>query len=159
MGFPTLLFLIAISARGQSLVEPERVAEIRAAFERAPAATLRCDLAPVRPVLSFAFRFHTGYRADIPLNQFSGTGHRLTVHVRATPEGRPPVYLTTTKLLPDVPPTDADAEAGGMFIVGEGSYAVDLLVQDERQRTCRSSWQIQARRNGSERQVAPTTRP
>ncbi len=63
--------VLAISGSGQSLVEPERVPEVRQLFEAAASAQqLRCALDPVRPSLDFGFRFHAGYTADIPLAQF-----------------------------------------------------------------------------------------
>ncbi len=68
--------VLAISGSGQSLVEPERVPEVRQLFEAAASAQqLRCALDPVRPALDFGFRFHAGYTADIPLAQFRGSGH------------------------------------------------------------------------------------
>jgi hypothetical protein len=152
-------FALAAAACAQTLVEPERAAEIRQAFDQPLAAMLRCGISPVKPFLTFGFRFQTGYQLTFPLSQFSGSGHRISIHVRVVPAGLPPVYLTVTKGLPNVPDVKADAAEDGMFVVGEGSYSVDLLAVDDEHRSCRSTWQIQARLNGTERQVVPATPP
>ena len=151
---------LIVPAFGQSLVEPERIPAERQLFEAAStAAQLRCDLNPVRPALTFGFRFQAGYTASVPLAQFRGSGHNLTVHTRVTPEGREPVYLTKTEALPEVPETKVDVVTGGTFVVGEGTYGLEVLLEDELHRNCRGSWQLQARRWGSERQLSATTSP
>ncbi len=152
--------VLAMSAFGQSLVEAERIPAERRLFEAAStAAQLRCDLNPVRPALTFGFRFQAGYTASVPLAQLRGSGHNLTVHARVTPEGREPVYLTKTEALPEVPESKADVVTSGTFVVGEGTYGLEVLLEDELHRNCRGSWQVQARRWGSERQLRSTTPP
>jgi hypothetical protein len=154
------LAVLAISASGQSLAEPERVAGLSRIFDTAASAPqLRCQITSTRPTLDFGFRFQTGYTIDMPLNQFRGSGHGFSIHTRVTAEGKAPVFLTSSEVLPEVPQTKADAETSGTFVVGEGTYGVEVLVEDDEHRLCHSSWQIQARRTGSERQFAPTTAP
>lgn len=151
---------IAISAFGQSLVEPERIPQVRQLFAAAASAPqLRCDISPVRPALTFGFRFEAGYKLDLPLDQFRGSGHVLAVHARVTLDGREPVYLTKTETLPEAPETKVEAVTGGTFVVGEGTYGLEVLVEDDLHRFCRGAWQIQARRTGSERQLKATTPP
>jgi hypothetical protein len=155
-----ILFVLAAPAYAQTLVEPERAAEARQAFDSAATGRpLRCEIAPIKPVLTFGFRFQSGYRLSFPLNQFSGSSHTLTASVRVVPEGRPPVYLTTTRTLPQIADVKADGVADGLFAVGEGNYSVEVLLRDDENRACRSNWQIQAHRNGAERQLAITTPP
>jgi hypothetical protein len=120
---------------------------------------MRCDIGPVRPALNFGLRFQTGYKIDIPLNQFWGTGHKLNILVRVTPDGREPTYLSNIETLPDVPVTKVDGEILGKFVVGEGSFGVDALVEDDSQRVCRGKWRLQAKLSGSERELIATTRP
>jgi hypothetical protein len=155
-----ILFALASAACAQSLVESGRVDEVRQDFERiSGASTLKCDISSVKPALTYGFRFQTGYNLSFPLIQFGGAGHRMQVHVRVTPEGKQPVYFTSAKALPQIPDTKADGVGDGLFVVGEGTYNVDLLMVDEERRFCRSSWQIQAHRTGNERMLAPTTPP
>src|SRR5260370_3007244 len=76
------------AASAQSLVEPEKVAAIRNAFDSAASAPqLRCHIHAIRPALNFSFRFQAGYAVDVPMVQFSGPGHGLSVFIRVTPEG------------------------------------------------------------------------
>jgi hypothetical protein len=148
------------SAFGQTLVQPERIALESQLFETAVSdPQLRCEFHPVRPALNFAFRFETGYTIDVPLTQIEGVGHSLTVHLRVRHEGHEPAYLTMTGKLPDVPKTNATGETGGTFIVGDGTYEVEALAEDDLRRSCRGAWQLQARRVGSERQLKSTTPP
>ncbi len=65
--------------------------------------------------------------------------------------------MTKTEALPEVPETKVDAVTGGGFVLGEGTYGLEVLVEDDLHRSCRGSWQIQARRWGSERQLIQTT--
>ena len=151
---------LTVSAFGQALVEPADIAPLRQLYAAAPsAAPLRCDISAVRPALNYAFRFRTGYTADIPLAQFRGVGHTLTIHTRVTPDGHEPVYLTKTEGLPQVPDTTLAATTGGAFLVGEGAYRVEVLLEDDQHRVCRNGWQIQARRWGSERQLYSSIAP
>ncbi len=86
---------LASPAFGQLLVEKEQTAAIGRIFEAAPAnSTLRCEIAPMSAALNYGFQFQAVYKIQIPLTQFSGTGHTLNTYTRVTPEGRPAVYLT-----------------------------------------------------------------
>jgi hypothetical protein len=156
----TILLAAIAAARAQSIAGPEREAEFRAAFEAAAVVpALRCAVSQIRPALDFGFHFQTGYQLDMPMMQFAGAGHEFTIRVRVVPENAAPVYLSTAMQLPDVPDMKSDAETVGRFVVGEGTYAVDLLVTDEQHRGCRSTWQIQARRTGNERLIAVPVPP
>jgi hypothetical protein len=151
---------MALTNYGQSLVEPERVAEVSRLFDRPlGGAPLRCEISSVRPALTFGFRVQTGYRLRLPLVQFRGPGHHFIVNVRVVPEGRAPIYLTTSTELPELPDTKGDLVADGMFMAGEGLYRVSLLVMDDQHRTCRSAWQIQVQRTGNEQQLTQTMPP
>jgi len=141
-------------AFAQSLTGPEDAAFFTQA---ASSPALPCQIEQIRPALDFAFRFRAGYSVSMPLVQFRGAGHEATVHTRVTPEGRPPLYFSKTERFPEVPETKAEAVSTGGFIVGEGAYRVDVVVQDEQMRICRANWQIQARYSGSERQLTPPT--
>jgi hypothetical protein len=146
-------------------VEPEQVAAIRNAFDSAASAPqLRCEINATRPALNFSLRFQTGYVIDVPLVQFRGPGHGLRVFIRVTPEGLRPAYLVSTQNLPDVPAsnvpaTKVDGEMVGTFVVGEGAYDIEALVEDDLHRACHRQWRIQARRSGSERELRPATPP
>jgi len=155
-----LVLTVWAAAAAQSLIDPKQIAGVRKAFDSAATAPpLRCGAASIRPALNFGFRFQTGYTIEVPLNQFRGPGHQLKTVIRVTPERREPTYLTSTESLPAVPQTTLDGEVAGTFVVGEGAYAAEALVEDDLHRVCRSRWRIQARRAGSERELKPTTPP
>jgi hypothetical protein len=155
-----LLFTICAVGSAQSLIDPELIADARKTFEEATTAKLlHCGISPVRPALNFSLRFQTGYVIDVLLDQFRGSGHELKVLVRVIPEGGQPSLLVSTEKLPEAPQTKADGEIAGMFVVGEGAYRVEALVQDDLHRICQGNWRIQAKRSGSERDLALTTPP
>jgi hypothetical protein len=149
-----------VPVAAQSLIEPEDLATARTTFELASSRTpMRCNIGPVRPALNFGLRFQTGYKIDVPLNQFRGTGHKLNILVRVTPDGREPTYLSNIANLPDVPVTKADGEIFGKFVVGDGDFGVEALVEDDSQRICRGKWRLQTKLSGSERDLISTTLP
>ena len=157
---PLAVLLSGAPAFAQRIVESADVAEVQKAFaDDSSAARLRCRFSPLHPALNFAFRFEAGYRIDVPLQQFHGTGHSLTIDTRVTPDGRDPVYLTKTEQLPAVPTAKVDGETSGAFVVGEGAYRVEVLLQDDQQRSCRSAWRIQAELSVAERQLTARTAP
>jgi hypothetical protein len=143
--------IATVAACAQSLMSPAEVAGAKKVFESAGSARpLRCAFTHRQPALNYGLRFEAGYEIDVPLTQFRGPGHEFNVLLNVTPEGREPVYLATTQNLPDVPSTKADAALSGSFLVGEGVYAVEALVQDDSQRVCASKWRIQAKWSGTE---------
>src|SRR5215471_7342812 len=152
--------IAAAALQAQSLADASDVARIRKVFDSVAAAQpLRCEIHSLKPALDYSFRFQTGYRIDVPLAQYRGEGHELRVLVRVIPEGRDAVYLSSTAKLPDVPQTNMDGEFAGKFVVGEGSYGVEVLVQDDSQRVCQAQWRIQAKRSGSTRDLKLATSP
>lgn len=155
-----LALILANAASGQSLVPSEEIAATSKAFDQSgPAASLRCSIRQVPPALNFGFRFQTGYAIDVPLDQLPGAGHELRILLRVTPEGHGSSFLTTVETLADVPETKLTGEIKGAFVVGEGAYAVEALVKDERDRTCSGKWRIQARYTGMERELTPAIAP
>ncbi len=108
---------------------------------------LPCTVTPVKPVLGFDLRFHSGYDIQVPLRELSGNGGLLTIVFRVTPPEakESPIYFAQHY---NVPPIDDDASgdaylAGG-FDIGEGDYHVDWLMRDRIERICSSNWDITA---------------
>src|SRR6266852_3615001 len=99
------------------------------------------------PTLGFSLRFQTGYEVSVPLSQFHGPGHRISVLLRVAPEARDgqPAYLLRSFDLPDVPDTEFVAEVAGSFLVGQGSYHSMAIVLDDVNRVCRSDWRIEVK--------------
>jgi hypothetical protein len=70
---------------------------------------------------------------------------------RVTPEAGQPVYLISAMKLPEVPKTKVEVEVGGVYVLGEGRYTVDLLLLDDSNRVCRKSWPVEAKLGANER--------
>lgn len=155
-----IVLAVAATVSAQSLVDPERIPTLQTALDSAASASqLRCQINAVRPALDYGLRFQTGYVIDIPMFQFEGAGHSLSTFLRVTPEGGKLAYLETTGTLQEVPATKLDAEISGSFVVGEGTYDVEALVEDDSHRVCHNKWRIQARRSGTERELTAMTPP
>src|SRR5947209_5433050 len=54
---------------------------------------LPCAVTPVKPVLGFDLRFHTGYDVSVPLRELAGGENILTVLFRVAPANRPEEYV------------------------------------------------------------------
>ena len=149
-----MLALVAATAGAQTIVDPARLSRVARDF--APGeheARLRCDVTPLHPALNFGFRFQAGYVVRVPMSQYSGPGHAWVFVTRITPEGGQPVYLAGRARLPSVPPTRAELEAGGVYLLGEGRYRVAWKISDDSGRVCRKEWNIDASLRHSERNV------
>jgi hypothetical protein len=112
---------------------------------------LPCTVTPVKPILGFDLRFHSGYDITIPLKELSGNGDTLTIvfRVASGTAKTSPVYFSQKYNVPDI---DADASGnaylGGGFDIGEGDYHVDWLMRDRIERVCSSNWDISAALTG-----------
>ena len=148
-------FAIVLCAPAQELIDATHLEKVRRDFEQASPSTLRCGIKAIQPTLNFGLRLQAGYKLDVPLNQFEGTGHGWVGLIRVTPSGGHAVYLASDGKLPDIPDKNkADGEFVGSFVVGEGAYDVGVLVKDDQGRTCRNNWHINAKLAGAERTLA-----
>jgi hypothetical protein len=106
-----------------------------------------CTVTPVKPILGFDLRFHSGYEIAVPLREIAGDGDVLTIIFRVTSDSAKdsPYYFSQKYSVPEI---DADAKGdaylGGGFDIGEGDYHVDWLMRDRIERVCSSNWQITA---------------
>jgi hypothetical protein len=140
------MFLLAIlceTLEPQTIISVEQAARLVVPQTR---GELQCQVIPLRPVLDFSFRFQAGYMAQVPLRQYRGPGHKWVLITRIEPElTRQPVYLLDRLNLPDVPDENADGEAGGGYVLGEGRYLASFALMDDEGRVCRAGWTIEAR--------------
>ena len=141
-----------LPAFGQRLLTADDATAAERAFDETPAgAKLRCRVEEVEPRLNLAFRFVTGYRAEVPLEQLTEGKRELTAIMRVTPRGGRPVYLANADGGPAAGSRSFVIVTRGSFVVGEGAYRVEVLVQDRSGRECRASWNLETRRTGNER--------
>ncbi len=117
---------------------------------------LPCTVTPVKPVMGFDLRFHSGYDIQIPLRELAGEGDLLTIIFRVTSAAAKdfPVYFAQRYTVPDIE-ADASGNAylGGGFDVGEGDYHVDWMMRDRIERVCSSNWDITAALSGRDQDM------
>lgn len=120
---------------------------------------LPCVVTPVKPVMGFDMKFHSGYDISIPLKELAGNGETLTVVFSVIPDSdkdHPRYFLQKFK----VPPIDDDAGGKtlleGGFDVGEGGYHVRWLMRDRQERVCSDKWDISASLNGRDQDIKMT---
>lgn len=114
---------------------------------------LPCTVTPVKPILGFDLRFHSGYDIAVPLRELAGNGDILTIVFRVTSNAAKdsPIYFFQRYHVPEI---DADASGDayldGGFDIGEGSYHVDWMMRDRIERVCSSNWDVTAALSGNE---------
>lgn len=112
-----------------------------------PKKDLPCTVTPVKPILGFDLRFHSGYEIALPLHEVAGEGDLLTIIFRVTSNAAKdaPYYFSQKYNVPEIE-ADAkgDAYLGGGFDIGEGDYHVDWMMRDRIERICSSNWDVTA---------------
>jgi hypothetical protein len=112
---------------------------------------LPCTVTPVKPILGFDLRFHSGYEIGIPLRELAGDGEILTIIFRVSTAAAKdsPYYFSQKFNVPEIA-EDArgDAYLDGGFDVGEGDYHVDWMMRDKMERVCSSNWDVTAMLTG-----------
>lgn len=158
-------------AAAQLPLSPENASSISPLFQSSPRNALHCWLERWDPSLDFAFRFVAGYVTNCRLSQFEGKETVLVTYTRITPDGRPPSLFGSVFRVPEISPDmkaaiggdvrklSQDISPSGAFALGEGRYLVELLLQDDRNRTYRSRWRLHVTAHRSERGVALAMKP
>jgi hypothetical protein len=118
---------------------------------------LACTVTPSKPVLGFDLRFHAGYEVAVPLKELSGSENKLTILFRVTSSDHKdePVYFSQHIRVPSIEDdAKGDANLGGIFDLGEGSYHVDWLMRDRSERVCSFYWDSEATLPVRDKQIA-----
>jgi len=123
---------------------------------------LPCTVTPVKPVLGFDLKFHSGYEVTVPLHELAGSDNLLTMIFRVIPENRKefPIYFSQRVRVPQI-----DEDAGGSaflqgsFDVGEGKYKIDWLMRDRSERVCSSYWDAEATLPPKDKDLSPVLSP
>jgi hypothetical protein len=146
------LCLCCVRGTAQVIADQARAAPIVSRFDPKPTDHgLSCSLDPVKPTLSFGFRFRAGYQFHVDLEQYTGARHRWTVLTEITPDGTGrPVHMVDVLRLPADPSHKMSGEAGGGYLLGEGHYRVRWILVDDLGRVCRKQWQIDVKLHRSE---------
>lgn len=164
-----LVLCLAVSAGAQAPVSPAEALKIAPVFDSRAPNSLKCWIEPFHPALDFALRFQAGYVVHCQLREFEGKKTTVLTYLRVTPAGKSPEYLSATYNLPGITPEILAAtpiknlkqEIGmsGAFSLGEGDYSVEVLVTDDRDRSCRKHWKMRASVNHSQRRVHLAVEP
>lgn len=157
-----MLFYPAFAAAQLPLASAD-VQKTTTAFDTPGPNSLKCFIEKRNPFLDFALRFQSGYVVHCRLSVFEGKKVIVAIYLRVTPEGKPPVLFASGYRLPAITPDMALANApkklkqevglSGVVSVGEGRYSVDVLVMDDRGRSCRKHWKIKVAPDRSQRRV------
>ena len=120
---------------------------------------LPCTVTPVKPVIGFDLRFHSGYDVAVPLRELAGSGNQLTILFRVTPDSHKddPVFFVQHVRVPEIEEdAHGDANLSGIFDLGEGKYHVDWLMRDRGERVCSFYWDSDAALTSKDRQIELT---
>src|SRR5580698_8309948 len=123
---------------------------------------LPCIVTPIKPLMGFDLRFHSGYEIAIPLKELASHGQTLTVVFSVIPAAAKdsPRYFSQKFTVPELP-EDAGGKTllEGGFDVGEGNYHVRWLMRDRMERICSSDWDISAALNGRDQEMKMNIAP
>lgn len=161
--FASLCPALVVSAAAQLPLNSADIAKITPAFDAPAPNSLKCYVEKWKPFLDFALRFQTGYLLHCRLGLFEGKKVTVITYLRITPEGKSPTLLGSGFSLPEITPDmragtnpmnlKQEIEMSGIFSVGTGDYSVEVLVLDDRGRSCRRHWKIRVAPTRSQRRV------
>lgn len=169
--FWLIAFLGFVPAGAQSRLPDADAVKIAPAFESHSSSSLKCGIDSSTPELDFDFRFVTGYFVHCRLSLFEGRKSTVSIYLKVTPQGGSPIILSSSHQLPEVPEEMLRSVGGdigklktevgisGGFWLGPGEYSAEILVRDDRDRTCRRKWKLRARQKRSERGVQLAIHP
>ncbi|HEY3742818.1 MAG TPA: hypothetical protein VGL53_23390, partial [Bryobacteraceae bacterium] len=106
---------------------------------------LSCRVEPVQPRLGYSFRFFSGFYATFPARQFDRGRNRVAAAFRVTSTLTGDVhYFVHAFAMPPIPefPGNIRLDAGGGFYIGAGTYKIDWVMADQKNRVCVHSWTV-----------------
>lgn len=138
--------LVSGEVTGQNLVrDPSQAAQLTADFQALPSRhNMSCRITlHLRTDSTFGVRAE--YQVEAPGNEFYGR-HKWVTATRVVPQDRPDrvAFLAGTHVGSVSQTSGSRPFWGGWFWVGEGKYTIDLRVLDERGRSCRKEFHIEA---------------
>jgi hypothetical protein len=151
----SLLLAFAIPSQAQRMVPPDDIAAVNQLIDaHARHNSLNCFIESWGPSLDFEFRYEAGFQAAINMNQLR-PGERVMAYLRVTPQGASPVFLEHFIHIP-AHPHDSDPAflisgnrrrfrltGSGRFTIGQGRYAVELVLLSEDGHSCERHWKLQ----------------
>jgi hypothetical protein len=165
--FGLLLLLAGSTANGASKSRIEldpnlQFSDMAVLASREPRADFSCQVTSEKPSLGFDLRFHSDYRATVPIRVLADAGGWVQVAMRLTPiaEGEETVYLVHRFAVPAVPlGAKGQVMLAGGFGLGLGRYRLDWMMRDARERVCSSHWDLEAKPPHGQRDLPLTLGP
>jgi len=151
-----ILFLALTSAtvaHAQAPLPPELVANANRLFdEYGKHSDLHCSITRFDPFLDFTFRYEAGFLISVKPAEFA-PGGRFGALLRATPEGGkteifgeefeiPPIPAVMAKQLGPKELGKIELQMSLGFALGDGHYAIDLLLMDKENHSCHAHWNL-----------------
>jgi len=157
-----LTFLLVIAstllAHAQLPISAEDLPQIAPLFDtQGSKNTLHCSVIHLGPMLDFTLRHEVGILANLTAEEAT-PGNRLVLFLRVTPLDGQARFFGENFDVPPIPP-EALRSAGAKhldriqfqmsagFAIGEGRYAIDLLMKDREQHACRKHWTVKTPRH------------
>jgi hypothetical protein len=152
--------MAAVESRSRRQPDPRlQYDDMAKLASRDPREELSCELTSNKPALGFDLRFHSDYHATVPVKALVDAGGWFQVAMRVTSrsENDQPVYLANRFDIRKVPMGNkGDVELVDGFDLGPGTYRVDWIMRDARERVCSAHWDLEAKA-GSGKQDLPLT--
>ncbi len=123
---------------------------------------LPCAVTPVKPLLGFDLRFHSGYEIIVPLRELAGESNELAIIFRVTSSKTKdaPIYFTQHYSVPQIDDdAKGDALLQGGFDLGEGDFHVNWMMRDRMERVCSSNWDVTAELSAKDQGVKLAVTP
>src|SRR5689334_1709745 len=148
-----LLLTSAVSAYAQEPLAPELAPNANRLFEEyGKQSTLHCSINRFDPFLDFAFRYEAGFLAAVRPEEFK-PGSRIGTLLRVTPQDGKPTFFGEEFEVPPIPAIMAkklgpkelkkiELQTSVGFALGDGRYAIDLLLMDKQNHSCHSHWNL-----------------
>jgi hypothetical protein len=156
-----LAMSVAPRASAQEIVPPEQTRRINRLLDEERTASIpRCKVQPWGPTLGFDLTYRAGFFVELDSAQLE-VNTDLDAFLRITPAGRSPVLLSTVFKVPRAPHGDNgqrfDFVFAGDFGIGEGNYAVELLLVDAAGRRRLTRWKLKVGTRGDGALIGPWT--
>jgi len=164
VGMLFMLAVFTVSGRAQSRLSAGlrlQYTDMSVLASRERRADFSCQVTADKPSLGFDLRFHSNYRATIPIRVLADVGGWVQVIMRVTlANSEEPAYFVHRYSVPDVPPGEkGESEVTGGFDSGLGRYQVDWMMRDGHGRVCSSHWELEAKLRGGEQNLPLTLNP
>jgi hypothetical protein len=171
-GVTRLILLLALTsgliAHAQMPITPEKLEAVSRLFENLDKhSALHCSVQHFDPFLDFTFRYDAGFLISVHSEQFT-PGARFGAFLRITPQDGKPAFFGEQFDVPPIPAIMArklsakqlrkiQLQMSVGFAVGDGRYAVDLLLADTRDRTCHAHWNLKTPKHNYPLTLSPNS--